>query len=43
MEIVKNLLQKKKHKLKAKKDNYSEIFNQTRYNIDIEIVTTTKF
>ena len=30
-------------KLKVKKENYSETFNQIRYNIKVEAVTTTKF
>ena len=33
MEIVKNRHKKQTHKLKVKKDNYNEIFNQIRYNM----------
>ena len=39
MEIVKKLI----HKLKVKKENYCEIFNQIRYNIKVETITTVKF
>ena len=45
MEIVKKTVTKNKQilKVKVKKGNYSEIFNQIRYTIKVEAVTAAKF
>ena len=32
------IIEKSSHKLKVKKENYSEAFNQIRYNIKVEAV-----
>ena len=44
MEIVKKNRHKKKiRKKKIKRENYNEIFNRIRYNINVEAVPTAKY
>ena len=41
--VKKNRHKKLIHKLKVKNENFSEKFNQIRYNIKVEEVTIAKF
>ena len=43
MEIVKKRHKKLIHKLKVKKEDCEKIFNQIKYNIIVEAITTPKF